>query len=1221
MAQTVNRNGKEYTFPDNYTQEQIDAHFEKLEGKKTEEDTEEKTGEERGLLTDVPVQALGGVFDAGKSALNLMEGIGADLKRKTGHGGFTFGENANNGIVQYHSYDDVINNNVKLPLSGDVKKLGDSKLHSLLPDIDEADTTTGAVTRTISQFLSGWQITKPLKGLKYVSGGSKAANFAKATVRGAVSDFVAFDQDTGRFMDMVNTQFPSLQNPLFEYLSSEGKEESFYEARLKNAIEGALLGGVVEGTIRGSAPFIKKQLSSFSQWIKLKRKTLTGKDVDVAKLAKIEKELIKQAEENFTASGKKSTEKLVESIIKDSGSDKISTIIENIKKTGTDEVLANRIVDNLADYQKRVRAGEKSVRSGGTLNWRDIDESLDLGLSPRALADTDFGIIALDAITRVIKSEKKFDVMSTEIIQRQATKAGYDIVQTTKMLGQLGKKMEEGLKFMYASQAIQQNLADAVYKMSVGLARGTKEYTENEAKITVALLMRLLRFDYKVASNLGRGLNLRGILKDRNVDFGNEQILNFVKNMDSWPGDFSAVIHGLAHIKDKNMLTRIVDFLFRNRFWNRANEVWMSFALSNPKTQIINVVSTANNLFLRPAQSWLGSKLTWGLDDFTKAEMKNHGQDITHTVAGYRSYLSDALTYTKKAFNDEDSILFAGSTKFDTNTKALGTSKWARAIRYPLRGLTAMDEFFKQIAYRARLSSIATREAIEAGASQNKTVMMLADGTKVSEFDELVAKRFASGFDETGVIAVDKEASRYAKEVTFTKELDGALGYLQRIVNDVPILKQILPFVKTPANLAIQAIEMTPAGLVGKNWKHATGASRDAIRIAEVRGRVAVGTIILGSVTMLNMTGVLTGGYHPDKNIKRLQQSRGFQPYSIKIPGTDTYIEYGRLDPIGMLIGLVADYTTMYSDLNDKDKEVIENKLLSHLVNQQQGAEEDLPLDHKLSNMAIATYKSGFKNIASKTYLKGLVDFVKSFDGDAVDKKGQWWLENKVGSYVPNLLTKILNDPYLRETEGYMQALQKRLGGTGLPKVYNLLGEAIISTQNGAGRLFNNVFNPVSIKTQKQDKVLEAFITNEVSIPTLEKVIKGVDLTQFINPDTKKTAFEEYNELIGKSGLRKDLERLVESKRWKDVPTQLIVDENVKIGGKKEMAYEKIKFWRDLEFNKIQFSNKYVSKQNPNINLGQAYINLGIIKRVGKVTSTLPSGMKSGVYDFIEQTK
>ena len=62
------------------------------------------------------------------------------------------------------------------------------------------------------------------------------------------------------------------------------------------------------------------------------------------------------------------------------------------------------------------------------------------------------------------------------------------------------------------------------------------------------------------------------------------------------------------------------------------------------------------------------------------------------------------------------------------------------------------------------------------------------------------------------------------------------------MTNQVPILKQILPFVKTPSNLAIQAVEMTPLGIVGKNFDNFTGASRDAVRIAEVRGRVAVGT-------------------------------------------------------------------------------------------------------------------------------------------------------------------------------------------------------------------------------------------------------------------------------------------------------------------------------------------------------------------------------------------
>ena len=29
--------------------------------------------------------------------------------------------------------------------------------------------------------------------------------------------------------------------------------------------------------------------------------------------------------------------------------------------------------------------------------------------------------------------------------------------------------------------------------------------------------------------------------------------------------------------------------------------------------------------FLRPAQSWVGSKLTWGMDDFTRQAMKEHG--------------------------------------------------------------------------------------------------------------------------------------------------------------------------------------------------------------------------------------------------------------------------------------------------------------------------------------------------------------------------------------------------------------------------------------------------------------------------------------------------------------------------------------------------------------------------------------------------------------------
>ena len=59
--------------------------------------------------------------------------------------------------------------------------------------------------------------------------------------KGAVADFQAFDEDTGRFTDVVTDKAPALGNPLFDYLGSN-PDDSFFEARFKNALEGSLLG-------------------------------------------------------------------------------------------------------------------------------------------------------------------------------------------------------------------------------------------------------------------------------------------------------------------------------------------------------------------------------------------------------------------------------------------------------------------------------------------------------------------------------------------------------------------------------------------------------------------------------------------------------------------------------------------------------------------------------------------------------------------------------------------------------------------------------------------------------------------------------------------------------------------------------------------------------------------------------------------------------------------
>lgn len=1217
MAQIINVNGKEYALPDNLTPEQVEAERKSIEqslsGKNLEVvRPEENEEDKRGILTDVPVQIIGGIRDMANSTLKLGEPVGQWLKQKTNIGGFTFGENARNGIMQFHTYEDAVKNGIKMPLTGDITKVGDIKE---LPEVSQPDTKTGALTRGISQFVSGWYVTKPLKGINAVnkfSQASKVGAFTVASGRGAVADFVAFDEDTGRFADMINDTFPALQNPLLDYLASEGKDETWYEARLKNVLEGLLLGSATEGILRGvSAVDFKNKFLTTAQWIKTKRAQLAGEKASIEKLAELEKSLTREIELP-TPQGKDSTKKFVNKILDEAGSQKIADTAEVIMERATAEGLNEKIVENFQNFIKKASDKEQG------LDFKSIDENLDFKLSPRAYADTDFGIIVLDAVQRSIRDAKQIDVLSPKIIEQQAEKLGGDVIQNTKMLGQLGDRLQAGLKFMYFAQSAQQNIADSLYKMANAIKQGSTEYSEKDFRIATALLMKLTQFDSKVATNLGRGLGLRAVLKDGYVDLGSKEIINLVKGMEKWDGNIKDVIDAVATVKDKNMITRTLSFIFNNKFWNGVNELWMSSALSVPKTQLINLVSTGLNAYVKPLQQWMGSKLTWGLDDLTRTKLKREGAEAVATIAGYRVYLGDAIRFAKKAFNDEDSVLFAGSTKLDTNSKALGTGRIARTIRTPLRALTATDEFFKQSVYRSKLSAVAVKEAIERNLSTEKIVGKF-NGKDVTEFDYYVTQRFQKGFDETGLLAVDPEVSRFAQEVTFTKDLDGTLGHIQRMVNDTPILKLILPFVKTPANLAMQAIEMTPLGIVGKNWKDFTGASRDAVKIAQVRGRFAFGTTILGMSSLLSMSGLINGGYSTDKDIRRAQIANGYVPYSFKLGGVQ--IEFGRLDPIGMLMGMVADYSQMYNDLNDADRLKVENNFMQFMMNQMYGGGEDnLSFDEKLSNMVIAGYKGFFKNIASKTYLRGLIDFLDAINGDDVEKRFSWWARNKFATTViPNVFTKISNDPYLRETRNLIDELRKKVGDRSLPKTYNYLGEPVVNDSNYFWRLFNGAINPFTVGVMKEDKLLKNTIEHNLNIPAIPKVIKGIDLTQFQN-DKGQTAWEYFNEEVGKSPLRKSIENLMKSNRYKNSPNEITLDENNKFGGKKALVFDKVKQYRDIVFNKIQYSSQFKSIQNPEITLGKAYINKNRFKIIGSATNKYPKS-KSGIYNFIEETK
>jgi len=240
-------NGKLIEFPAGTSEEDIQKYLQ----------LSEYQPKNRSLLGDIGIGAVDGVRDAVQSTIGLVEGIGDTLGEKTNIGGFTFGEDAENGIMGYENYETWKAKGREDLLFG---KAG-VKDAIELPDFEgDPQTIAGGLTKGVSQFLTGWFTGgKVLKGVKYATGGYKGISpflragatgqVTKMMAQGAIADFTAFDEETGRLVDMVNEHAPFLQNPLFDYLASD-PDDTFYEARFKNALEGAGIGGSIEATIR-----------------------------------------------------------------------------------------------------------------------------------------------------------------------------------------------------------------------------------------------------------------------------------------------------------------------------------------------------------------------------------------------------------------------------------------------------------------------------------------------------------------------------------------------------------------------------------------------------------------------------------------------------------------------------------------------------------------------------------------------------------------------------------------------------------------------------------------------------------------------------------------------------------------------------------------------------------------------------------------------------------
>jgi hypothetical protein len=172
-----------------------------------------------------------------------------------------------------------------------------------------------------------------------------------------VADTIAFDEETGRFSDIINEYAPALANPLTDYLASD-PDDTFWEGRFKNTLEGLALGGITEGLFRTA------------RYIKNKKQQINNEKFDQKILEEDEKFLNEKGEVDYQEARKAN---LLEN------KPKVNT---KVKTEDLQAEIDDAVFNNFKKLQTKKVKGKNVQRTNEEFDQKlSLDEGLDLGIS------------------------------------------------------------------------------------------------------------------------------------------------------------------------------------------------------------------------------------------------------------------------------------------------------------------------------------------------------------------------------------------------------------------------------------------------------------------------------------------------------------------------------------------------------------------------------------------------------------------------------------------------------------------------------------------------------------------------------------------------------------------------------------------------------------------------------------------------------------------------
>ena len=288
-----------------------------------------------------------------------------------------------------------------------------------------------------------------------------------------------------------------------------------------------------------------------------------------------------------------------------------------------------------------------------------------------------------------------------------------------------------------------------------------------------------------------------------------------------------------------------------------------------------------------------------------------------------------------------------------------------------------------------------------------------------------------------------------------------------------------------------------------------------------------ISSAVLGiGVTTAISTGNITGsGSHLSDDQKARLRDAGWRPNTIYIGGHK--IDYSRFEPFSTLVSVHAD--------------LIHYKMMSG-----EGLTND---DLEWYNVLRASFVSNF---ADKYFLRGLKSFFGLLDKRAGDFNAESVAVDFLSSLSPTIIRDLnqMNQEFQTKAHGFRDKLMERSFGK-FPGLYarNLLGEKVDRQWQMEGAW--GVLSPVYFAKDERDTLMTELANIREDVGGRQSFYRTetqkIDTRDYRDPKTgislqDKWMDEMSNIRISGKTLRKSLEKLIKTKKYKDAPNFEVTD-------------------------------------------------------------------------------